>query len=108
GDVETAIGIRTLRHNADETPRAGRIAHYVRPGDQCVARCRTNARRENADRGRLTGSIRSEKTEELSLGNSEIERVEGDDGRTRRHPALCGRRIVDLAESASFDGVHKM
>ena len=79
-DVEAAIGIRALRNDADA------LAHAHRVGSRRPRRRRArvpdvglHARRENADRRRLAGAVRTEQTEELTLAHVEVEPFERDD-----------------------------
>jgi hypothetical protein len=59
-DVQSAVRIRALRNDSDASPDFDGIVDDVGSSDGRVARRRRDARRENAQRRRFAGAVRTE------------------------------------------------
>ncbi len=110
-DVKPAVRIRLLRHDADPLPHADGVGADVHAAHDRPARRRADARRENADGGRLPRPVGSKQPEELPLRHIEVERLESDDlarrgGRLRPPGAPPRRRRcgIDLPQLLRVNG----
>ena len=122
-DVQSAVGVRPLRDDADAPPNLDRIVDNVGAGNRSVPRGRRDAGRENAERRRLPGPVRTQQSEELSVPNVQVEALQGDNVRARHArrpltradcggrpagrapaPPWCRRRGIHLPKRLRFDG----
>lgn len=115
--VEAKVGVWTLRHDADPLSHPHRFGGDIGAGHEGAAGSGPNSRGEHADRGRLTGSVRTEQAEKLSRTDVEVERVECDyvagraerSGRTERRAGRSAvlrlpASLIDFSQRADFNG----
>ena len=80
---ERAIGIGTLRHDADALAHAHFVRCDVQSGDHRSAAACLHASRQYPNGSRLPGPVRAEEAEKLPFANGQVERVECDDAIAR-------------------------